>query len=1768
MRSPIRHLLFFLLLCFYGGRLQAALPWIVSGSTATATIDSEVYHYDLSVVLDQLSFTGALKYDNSTSDIHWIYDIYSDPQVSFGEWYFTASDFTWHFDIATQEWGLVDGEQKWGQVARNDWLNTTLVDEWQYDPVGTRWHHNLTARDNTTFVENWQYNQLDDAWLNTTLNTSWSFDYTTMKWSSNDNAETWRLDPVLEYLTRTTVGALANRWQPKAKNVWIEQVTGTIWYYLSPVDSQPSKWKNSATNETYSYNSESQSWHNDDTDQIAYFPPLTPALVVLQANWISWVGRDISTSLFILLPTSPTENYTWTDETNTLTFFGPTAFQMTLPILGITLGKGSHFGYTYDFELSNGEKWHITSSTTGAGAQYTNISTDIGSLADTVVHSAGTDRWWRQETFTPFVWQYAAETNEWCCASIGARFTFDYAALTWTDVGGTAVWKYYYNGSKWVWRNITSGEEWDYRTMSVGGVSQHVWYNNTTSYGWYPLGNEEVPLLMRSDLSQWSYNQSTHQWSCVSGGGGGQGGGGGLPSGAFTVFPMLPPTMAGYSGFLTHLAFTETTSTSSLNDAHGLNNRIESAADAVATLKENFDSITTTLQGLDQYRTLLPFFATAQRTRQIGSWLAAEYEALALAFNIDPFIQPTSDTSFHQWAPSRFFWKTAGKGAFKFQFANDTALCYIGLAPEPTTDGSATYTIIVGTQSVEITPEYSIDLFMITVKKGDVVLTSQQVVPAPDGLMAFWLQYDNGHITIGTGEPLAGIFVQNGINPVFDYTIVDGDIPSTIRYFSLNSDDTLSPIRGVPYDPAFFATQLQAVDIVNQCQDRLFITPLEEIWNSVKQSLTVLATTATTYREKAEQAQTMIDLVGGNSIVTNPLDAASSLVNSIYTQSSADYINYVSQSFGQTSSSLESYLLYSSLLQNLEDSFNPLLAADPSSLSNVEKQALIDDTRTAINNLIDIMSANIANLVFVTDSLCNMAGNENLAAFKNFFHEEIALLRDLSAVLALIDPLILERFTQQLSLYSLSSAQTQAEVARDEIRSAQERDSATQLLAERIVAGDATLFSALNAGAITFCVNSKFDEIRSTITSYLEANSYSDYHSFDVITDYQTAYSTLKTIFDAIKPTLDINGNRFFPAFSGTAIDKNETPSQAYISTTVTATDTTVVADQQKTTSVGNSDYLQNNYFTTSSDEHVTSLTRELITSSDDKTADYSRLYVKDSIVGLGNANMNTHSGNAISVLGGAEIAPDGSALIKLNSDIIVSGSRFLCPSPNFGYDEGTATRCIPAVPLTRRGQHAIIFQSDVPHSVIVTAGSTLDLTSFNNARVPGGQRIVFSGHTRLVFEPNTRLRLPYTSPADSQYQLILEFRDNAQLIFQGTENLDTERWDSPEGPDAIRTKILGVGTLQFNDQASASVLRSALVSVEADYTSNATNLVVELNGQSGWYVGDQNVSGGGFQVGNIADGGSNNLDLVTTHYPNNDTNPLFGDTDTPFIPHPTHIDFTLNLLGPNATFYIGRGGFVGFGVGTVNKSGLINGSLTNSSVDPMTDVDHFGCWEVHSLYNTGNISLNIQNGTFSHHQIAPGTSSNASLLAFGPQIPRALYLLSLNTARLNSIQGGGNVLFLRSGVTDPLPVPIWSSTAPLSGGSDDNGKYSLLAPVPLIATRRQQDAARPGIYVYGRAAVSQSGTAFQFTGPLDEFYLATTFQRLSLNNRFVISSLQNQRNSVTLIDNSGQVVTKAIQPRTVRTKSGRPVTATDLAAAGYLQSTTLSGNPQKFIKN
>lgn len=361
--------------------------------------------------------------------------------------------------------------------------------------------------------------------------------------------------------------------------------------------------------------------------------------------------------------------------------------------------------------------------------------------------------------------------------------------------------------------------------------------------------------------------------------------------------------------------------------------------------------------------------------------------------------------------------------------------------------------------------------------------------------------------------------------------------------------------------------------------------------------------------------------------------------------------------------------------------------------------------------------------------------------------------------------------------------------------------------------------------------------------------------------------------------------------------------------------------------------------------------------------------------VGLGTRNWNDHSVNAWNLIGKdyVTVYPLGDGVVDVNSNLLV-------------------TDRLPIVATTDFKAHRLTFYSEEPREIRVPAHGELDLSSFGQGLEAGEhQEIAFAGQLRLVFEEGSTLRLPDSTSGDG---LVLYFNDESELVFEGPQSRQTNRprFANDVAANERRTKIFGQGQIWLNKNATMEVNGNALVGVQTDDLTHTTDLTISVQRQAQFDIGTAQISGGAFEVGNVSNRSGHS------------------------------ITFNLKLNGPEATFCIGRAGFVGLGAGVVNKEGVMNGNavVANNPVTsggvavlgennlPVFTPDAAHAWTVQSLNNVAAVNLDIAQGIVDHNQIADGFDADASLLAVGAVNSATVKLGGADHAL---VHGGGNIL-------------------------------------------------------------------------------------------------------------------------------------------------------------
>jgi hypothetical protein len=289
-----------------------------------------------------------------------------------------------------------------------------------------------------------------------------------------------------------------------------------------------------------------------------------------------------------------------------------------------------------------------------------------------------------------------------------------------------------------------------------------------------------------------------------------------------------------------------------------------------------------------------------------------------------------------------------------------------------------------------------------------------------------------------------------------------------------------------------------------------------------------------------------------------------------------------------------------------------------------------------------------------------------------------------------------------------------------------------------------------------------------------------------------------------------------------------------------------------------------------------------------------------------------------------------------------------------------------------------------------------------------------------VVFEPGSTV---IYNPISQGTGPTLRFADQATCLFEPVNNLDGIFGTDLTGTDTVRVTFTGIGILEFADCSRADLPRDAFVGIESLAGCSIAGAFVQLHitDSASFYIGDTDcrIPGGVLQVGN--------------------TIPLSMGADPV-------ITFSLVLDGPQAKFEVGPQGFLGLGVGIVNK--------------PVSGHDN---WLVAQAYNLNLISLDLHNGIFRHAQLYAGTDDRSALIAVADSLLGATEPFDFNSDPLpgtepdkysasllsnTNILGGGNfVAVLEAGALAFAPV------VDDVNGAINAGQYAagILASMPIL---------------------------------------------------------------------------------------------------------------------
>lgn len=353
-----------------------------------------------------------------------------------------------------------------------------------------------------------------------------------------------------------------------------------------------------------------------------------------------------------------------------------------------------------------------------------------------------------------------------------------------------------------------------------------------------------------------------------------------------------------------------------------------------------------------------------------------------------------------------------------------------------------------------------------------------------------------------------------------------------------------------------------------------------------------------------------------------------------------------------------------------------------------------------------------------------------------------------------------------------------------------------------------------------------------------------------------------------------------------------------------------------------------------------------------------------DAFVGLGTASFDIDSTQAAMVMGlnGVTLLAQGDATVLLNQNVLIDNVAHILTGPNFG---------------TLSSQELLI-TSQVPREIRVKRGGLLDLSQFSKT----GKRLNIGGLVSLVFEAGSTLILGGGE---------LFFTESAQITFEPTltENPATDRVKIYSAclPNVV-AGCNGPSHLTFKEGSRMFVPRGTVVGIETNGTGTGSTICNLGGNNQSWLVtddarieiGNNQEYGGALQIGNTTSDTSGNI-----------------------------IDWVLTVSGQNATVLIEGEGFFGFAAGVTSK--------------PDTAPD---TWLVEPLLNVSNVSIVLQEGTFSNPTIFSGSSPNASLLAFGPV--SGTYSFSFNRYQ-SLVLGGGNMIVTTTNATPFTPAVDTVST-------------------------------------------------------------------------------------------------------------------------------------------
>ncbi len=357
-------------------------------------------------------------------------------------------------------------------------------------------------------------------------------------------------------------------------------------------------------------------------------------------------------------------------------------------------------------------------------------------------------------------------------------------------------------------------------------------------------------------------------------------------------------------------------------------------------------------------------------------------------------------------------------------------------------------------------------------------------------------------------------------------------------------------------------------------------------------------------------------------------------------------------------------------------------------------------------------------------------------------------------------------------------------------------------------------------------------------------------------------------------------------------------------------------------------------------------------------------------VVGIGSASRNTDSVYAAVELGrnGVVFIVNGSGKVILNDDVFTQGACAFITGPDYN----PATDVFEVEALTT---HQIrVTKNNIFDLRGMGFDSSVNMKGYAQVNFESGSKLLLGGGT-LNFDDYTQLNFKPAQATEVQsYFALIDSTDlgpvnnNAQTAAQALQSIASSATHNEFQPltgygsslglannttglrntDAFRVRLIGIGTLQFNDYSQANLPEYAFVGVETinetdrscgllDIPVTALTIVLADSAQFNMGSSTAHETGGVLQVGDV--------------YAISDHTVAFG----------------LEFNGDAAQFILGPKAFLGLGVGVVRAG---QATLNEFFVD--------------NLFNVETVVYNHFNGQWTHNRIFSGDDVNASLIALG----------------------------------------------------------------------------------------------------------------------------------------------------------------------------------------